>query len=128
ARPLPLTSETLSSPTANTRNVNLPLRGRKAALVMVALQAPAVVMQVEPIWPPSATKLTEVPSGTGLLKWSNRRAVNIVVIPSRFQPSILRIVALTEKQPRSEEHTSELQSRGHLVCRLLLEKKKKMQL
>src|SRR5690625_6485803 len=31
------------------------------------------------------------------------------------------------KQPlaiRSEEHTSELQSRGHLVCRLLLEKKK----
>src|SRR2546422_6661213 len=29
--------------------------------------------------------------------------------------------------PRSEEHTSELQSRLHLVCRLLLEKKKKTQ-
>src|SRR3989442_8972608 len=28
-------------------------------------------------------------------------------------------------QMRSEEHTSELQSRPHLVCRLLLEKKKK---
>src|SRR5439155_24844535 len=28
------------------------------------------------------------------------------------------------RMPRSEEHTSELQSRGHLVCRLLLEKKK----
>src|SRR5690625_6103313 len=28
------------------------------------------------------------------------------------------------RPPRSEEHTSELQSRGHLVCRLLLEKKK----
>src|SRR5437870_6756746 len=28
---------------------------------------------------------------------------------------------------RSEEHTSELQSRGHLVCRLLLEKKKQLQ-
>src|SRR2546422_2918023 len=28
--------------------------------------------------------------------------------------------------PRSEEHTSELQSRLHLVCRLLLEKKKKV--
>src|SRR5690625_5396583 len=27
---------------------------------------------------------------------------------------------------RSEEHTSELQSRGHLVCRLLLEKQKKI--
>src|SRR5690625_1437986 len=30
-----------------------------------------------------------------------------------------------EIKGRSEEHTSELQSRGHLVCRLLLEKKKK---
>src|SRR5690625_6556582 len=29
-------------------------------------------------------------------------------------------------QTRSEEHTSELQSRGHLVCRLLLEKKKEI--
>src|SRR2546429_7024733 len=29
---------------------------------------------------------------------------------------------------RSEEHTSELQSRLHLVCRLLLEKKKKLQI
>src|SRR5439155_8236263 len=29
------------------------------------------------------------------------------------------------RDERSEEHTSELQSRGHLVCRLLLEKKKK---
>src|SRR5437660_6783821 len=28
------------------------------------------------------------------------------------------------RAPRSEEHTSELQSRGHLVCRLLLEKNK----
>src|SRR5205809_4373340 len=31
------------------------------------------------------------------------------------------------RQKRSEEHTSELQSRLHLVCRLLLEKKKKPQ-
>ena len=29
---------------------------------------------------------------------------------------------------RSEEHTSELQSRGHLVCRLLLEKKNKIRI
>src|SRR2546429_4060294 len=32
------------------------------------------------------------------------------------------------RTPRSEEHTSELQSRLHLVCRLLLEKKKKQKL
>src|SRR2546429_5868583 len=33
---------------------------------------------------------------------------------------------LNDKDMRSEEHTSELQSRLHLVCRLLLEKKKKI--
>src|SRR5690625_6897606 len=32
--------------------------------------------------------------------------------------------ARLDVEARSEEHTSELQSRGHLVCRLLLEKKK----
>src|SRR5439155_22211737 len=32
--------------------------------------------------------------------------------------------ATCQNPDRSEEHTSELQSRGHLVCRLLLEKKK----
>src|SRR5690554_7387033 len=32
--------------------------------------------------------------------------------------------AFEEAEERSEEHTSELQSRPHLVCRLLLEKKK----
>src|SRR5687768_18193509 len=35
-------------------------------------------------------------------------------------------VARAEGMARSEEHTSELQSRLHLVCRLLLEKKKKI--
>ena len=35
--------------------------------------------------------------------------------------------AKTLKEYRSEEHTSELQSLGHLVCRLLLEKKKNIQ-
>src|SRR5699024_12003341 len=34
-------------------------------------------------------------------------------------------VALSDDRARSEEHTSELQSRFDLVCRLLLEKKKK---
>src|SRR2546430_4379964 len=33
---------------------------------------------------------------------------------------------LKPSQPRSEEHTSELQSQSNLVCRLLLEKKKKV--
>src|SRR2546422_6601800 len=58
---------------------------------------------------PSATAST-VPSSRALLRSSS------VVEPGR--PS--RTSAY-----RSEEHTSELQSRLHLVCRLLLEKKKK---
>src|SRR5437870_6572437 len=37
----------------------------------------------------------------------------------------LRVDLEVKDRGRSEEHTSELQSRGHLVCRLLLEKKKK---
>src|SRR5260370_5583650 len=37
-----------------------------------------------------------------------------------------RTVAATSQQNRSEEHTSELQSHLNLVCRLLLEKKKKV--
>src|SRR5690349_24206488 len=40
------------------------------------------------------------------------------------QDSILATKLLLDKEIRSEEHTSELQSRRDLVCRLLLEKKK----
>src|SRR5258708_14622690 len=40
-------------------------------------------------------------------------------------PHLLRIGLQRLQQARSEEHTSELQSPDHLVCRLLLEKKKK---
>src|SRR5439155_14583523 len=39
-------------------------------------------------------------------------------------PLVLAAAQAREQAERSEEHTSELQSRGHLVCRLLLEKKK----
>src|SRR5690554_2074681 len=40
-------------------------------------------------------------------------------------PLLARFGEAVVPKPRSEEHTSELQSRPHLVCRLLLEKKKK---
>src|SRR5437870_6633266 len=39
-------------------------------------------------------------------------------------PGIFMMSGHSASSARSEEHTSELQSRGHLVCRLLLEKKK----
>src|SRR5690625_2375579 len=43
-----------------------------------------------------------------------------------MENDILKQAALIMGRKRSEEHTSELQSRGHLVCRLLLEKKNKL--
>src|SRR5690625_6405985 len=48
--------------------------------------------------------------------------------PARSRCAIRRVSTRVLPEPapatRSEEHTSELQSRGHIVCRLLLEKKK----
>src|SRR2546422_2163946 len=51
-----------------------------------------------------------------------------VRVPLNRTADLSRIVRTAEflRQTRSEEHTSELQSRLHLVCRLLLEKKKKI--
>src|SRR3712207_8827193 len=44
--------------------------------------------------------------------------------PGRRRPGSHRRRRAAGGRPRSEEHTSELQSRQYLVCRLLLEKKK----
>src|SRR5690625_6466936 len=60
------------------------------------------------------------------LSLSDRLTANSFRFDAGQQASVidgrLNVSTLTGK--RSEEHTSELQSRGHLVCRLLLEKKK----
>src|SRR3989442_3196870 len=47
----------------------------------------------------------------------------LVVTPNLHEAEALAGIPVATE--RSEEHTSELQSRPHLVCRLLLEKKKK---
>src|SRR5207249_6439710 len=58
----------------------------------------------------------------------NRRELtssdNIGKIRFTFSSQFLFVIC-RDSSPRSEEHTSELQSRFELVCRLLLEKKKK---
>src|SRR5690554_7420245 len=58
--------------------------------------------------------------------WPERRLV-MVFQPHRYSRTRdLFDDFVTVLGARSEEHTSELQSRPHLVCRLLLEKKKKI--
>src|SRR5207253_11114915 len=56
-------------------------------------------------------------------------AWRLVHTNSSVRPGVVvpQVPAVANAAPasRSEEHTSELQSRGHLVCRLLLEKKKR---
>src|SRR2546422_5880242 len=54
-------------------------------------------------------------------------AGQLVANPTKDQQAVssLDLVIAGTEEARSEEHTSELQSRLHLVCRLLLEKKKK---
>src|SRR5439155_14890936 len=65
------------------------------------------------------------------------RSQNGTILVEETTNAMARCLALYEIQTfkegkapshgiRSEEHTSELQSRGHLVCRLLLEKKNKI--
>src|SRR2546422_7312599 len=49
----------------------------------------------------------------------------VVANPEKFRSPPTGVCPLLRRDTRSEEHTSELQSRLHLVCRLLLEKKKK---
>src|SRR5437899_4896549 len=49
----------------------------------------------------------------------------ILAIPNLSRERMNLPASKTHRRQRSEEHTSELQSLRHLVCRLLLEKKKK---
>src|SRR5690625_5937795 len=60
----------------------------------------------------------------GLVHWHVDAPVRARIAERRAPGGAVEAVAAMEVL-RSEEHTSELQSRGHLVCRLLLEKKKR---
>src|SRR3712207_8583779 len=79
---------------------------------------------------PYTTLFRSVP---GFASW-HTATCSSVLIQVKSQPMYLRsptgspferpLERRLPKTPRSEEHTSELQSRQYLVCRLLLEKKK----
>src|SRR3712207_8821553 len=68
-------------------------------------------------------ELTHVQIVTGLAELGfYARDLFVLVRPNR--PGVARLLRQVHARKRSEEHTSELQSRQYLVCRLLLEKKK----
>src|SRR5690554_7315741 len=98
-------------------------------------------------WIAPSSRVLDLGCGDGslLLNLKNRKqvkGVGIEINPEKFNLCIRKGLSVIEQDVdkglsnfgdksfdvvvmRSEEHTSELQSRPHLVCRLLLEKKKK---
>src|SRR2546427_1409708 len=64
------------------------------------------------VWPALVAALVDIPRPSGRH-------------PRSHLPHKLKRLRGATSQSRSEEHTSELQSQSNLVCRLLLEKKKK---
>src|SRR2546427_8886055 len=70
-------------------------------------------------WPPYAYQVPRAEFDALLLEHAKKLGVDV------RQPATALAVAFDADGVRSEEHTSELQSQSNLVCRLLLEKKKK---
>src|SRR5258707_9208058 len=79
--------------------------------------------------PPRSTLFPYTTLFRSHLELAHRQSVGALrnVFPHRLVAleRVARLVDKTVWEYRSEEHTSELQSRQYLVCRLLLEKKKK---
>src|SRR5262245_63698817 len=103
---------------------------------MTALVGVTIVAMMIPIvngGPPSgsavATGRRPAPGagGRGLAAWAAEAVARASASRARTIRSVFRVMGRTRsdvsRRGRSEEHTSELQSLRHLVCRLLLEKK-----
>src|SRR6266436_9263271 len=79
------------------------------------------------MWTASLIESLVREAGEAVPVGEERRALQLFNpgLDGRWATTNTMIAAIQLLLPRSEEHTSELQSRLHLVCRLLLEKKKK---
>src|SRR5690606_42140449 len=79
-----------------------------------------------PIWLPRPASLPSTGEGADAMEWVLIGLVVLVVAVIGYAIVLYnQLVRNRQLVERSEEHTSELQSRENLVCRLLLEKKKK---
>src|SRR5689334_23785171 len=84
------------------------------------------VQRCGPLW--CARVVREMSRSTKIFsscRWRRLVADSIAGLAAFLTQSAPSVSAESESGTRSEEHTSELQSQFHLVCRLLLEKKKK---
>src|SRR5690625_7088250 len=95
----------------NKNDLNMVLDYVKSQLLELGIRFP----KVYPV--SSKLSLEEKENGLSLNKEMSH-------FENKFYQFIEQDLAQLTIDSRSEEHTSELQSRGHLVCRLLLEKKK----
>src|SRR2546422_1729439 len=105
---------------ANSRAVR---RRCTATLLLMTLQGTACLAWHTEGVAPQVVLATQQPRALRVMRTDGRQLV--------LQHPVLRgdtLVGISDQQERSEEHTSELQSRLHLVCRLLLEKKKQSRL
>src|SRR2546422_2766296 len=75
---------------------------------------------------PYTTLFRSIPADQGAVSVAATKAVSPLLRAASYRRAVKQLLTsvVREIQLRSEEHTSELQSRLHLVCRLLLEKKK----
>src|SRR5436190_16734742 len=96
---------------------------------MSAAAAPTIIMLVSHdfffFFNDTATTEIYTLSLHDALPISHDRAGRLVLGPTASRPNAAAPTADPATAARSEEHTSELQSHSDLVCRLLLEKKKK---
>src|SRR5690625_5341374 len=100
---------------------------QRVAIARAYVNRPSILLADEPtgnLDPSTAEGILD------LLAEINERGTTVVIAThdsaavDRMRRRVVELVNGVVVRDRSEEHTSELQSRGHLVCRLLLEKKK----
>src|SRR5258708_16851663 len=97
---------------------------------------PVAVMQPTPPERMLSSRKTSLPANTSKPDFANASSIAFVLFQSpeeSFTPATVRGKFFSSRSTRSrnpvstrsEEHTSELQSPDHIVCRLLLDKKKR---
>src|SRR5690606_40453583 len=106
----------------------LPMRPTKLRFAVDSETSPSAILPPSPAHAPQPGFVTKAPLSMSVASTPERIASSMIcfdpgVTISRTRGSILRPSRMRAATARSEEHTSELQSRDKLVCGLLLQKK-----